>query len=174
MAAAADYARLGLPELEELCSAQCWIVYFIYSHRSDAYDGYEGGTPTHVPPHLTTDIPPNTHPLALIKRMTQLDSLLPLSMQLHLLKLFDGEETPYESLHAVVSCGVEAWFDAFVGTKGQGKTRKGRWRWRSQVGNTDDEETSAELELRLLHLHQNVEMPETNLVVHPVTQRALE
>ena len=32
----------------------------------------------------------------------------------------------------------------------------------------------AELELRLLHLQQNVEIPATNLVIHPVIQRAVE
>ena len=32
----------------------------------------------------------------------------------------------------------------------------------------------AELELSLLHLQQNVEIPKTNLVVHPVIQRAVE
>ena len=32
----------------------------------------------------------------------------------------------------------------------------------------------AELELSLLHLQPNVEIPETNLIVHPVIQRAVE
>ncbi len=32
----------------------------------------------------------------------------------------------------------------------------------------------AELELSLLHLQQNVEIPETNLTIHPVIQRAVE
>ena len=32
----------------------------------------------------------------------------------------------------------------------------------------------AELELSLLHLQQNVEIPETHLIVHPVIQRAVE
>lgn len=32
----------------------------------------------------------------------------------------------------------------------------------------------AELELALLHLQQNVEIPETHLVIHPVIQRAVE
>jgi dynein heavy chain 1 len=32
----------------------------------------------------------------------------------------------------------------------------------------------AELELSLLHLQQNVEIPETHLVIHPVIQRAIE
>jgi len=37
---------------------------------------------------------------------------------LHFLNLFGGEETLYESLHAVVSWGVKPWFDAFVGSWG--------------------------------------------------------
>jgi len=32
----------------------------------------------------------------------------------------------------------------------------------------------AELELSLLHLQQNVEIPETHLVIHPIIQRAVE
>jgi len=40
---------------------------------------------------------------------------------LHILNLFSGDETPYESLHAVMSCGVKPWFDAFVGVRGGGK-----------------------------------------------------
>jgi len=59
--------------------------------------------------------------LALIERGYALDSLSPLATQLHILNLFGGDETPYESLHAVVSCGVKPWFDAFVGARGGGK-----------------------------------------------------
>ena len=32
----------------------------------------------------------------------------------------------------------------------------------------------AELELSLLHLQQNVEIPETHLIIHPVIQKAVE
>lgn len=32
----------------------------------------------------------------------------------------------------------------------------------------------AELELSLLHLQQNVEIPETHLIIHPLIQRAVE
>ena len=32
----------------------------------------------------------------------------------------------------------------------------------------------AELELSLLHLQQNVEIPETHLIIHPVIQRVVE
>ena len=70
---------------------------------------------------LTTQLayhPSNATTLALIKRTPTLDSTTPLSSQLHFLNLFGGEETPYESLHAVVSWGVKPWFDAFVGSRG--------------------------------------------------------
>jgi hypothetical protein len=74
--------------------------------------------------HLTTHLaytPSNSTTLALIKRGPTLDPITPLATQLHILNLFGGEETPYESLHAVVSNGVKPWFDAFVGARGQGK-----------------------------------------------------
>lgn len=32
----------------------------------------------------------------------------------------------------------------------------------------------AELELSLLHLQQNVEIPETHLIIHPTIQKAVE
>jgi hypothetical protein len=68
---------------------------------------------SYSPSHVTS--------LALIKRTPTLDPLSPLATQLHILNLFGGDETPYESLHAVVSSGIKPWFDAFVGTRGGGK-----------------------------------------------------
>ena len=65
--------------------------------------------------------PSNSTTLALIKRGPTLDPITPLATQLHLLNLFGSDETPYESLHSVVSNGVKPWFDAFVGARGQGK-----------------------------------------------------
>lgn len=55
--------------------------------------------------------------LALIKRVPQLDATAPMASQLQMLNLFGDEDTPYESLHAVVSLAVKPWFDAFVGTR---------------------------------------------------------
>lgn len=65
------------------------------------------------PTHVTT--------LALIKRSQTLDPTSPLATQLHVLNLFGGDETPYESLHSVVSYAVKPFFEAFVGARGQGK-----------------------------------------------------
>ncbi|KAI6118603.1 dynein heavy chain, N-terminal region 1-domain-containing protein [Pisolithus croceorrhizus] len=112
--------------------------------------------------------PSNAMALALIKRGHALDPLAPLATQLHILNLFGGEETPYESLHAVVSCGVKPWFDAFVGARGTGKEGD------TKMGIPMTKKKFAELELSLLHLQQNVEIPETHLIIHPVIQRAVE
>jgi hypothetical protein len=68
----------------------------------------------------------NVTTLALIKRTPTLDTLLPIAPQLHILNLFGGDETPYESLHAVVSQAVKPWFDAFVGARGGGKDGDGK------------------------------------------------
>jgi dynein heavy chain 1 len=116
---------------------------------------------TYHPSHVTT--------LALIKRSPVIDPSAPLATQLHFLNLFGGDETPYESLHAVVSYGVKPWFDAFVGSRGAGRDAGD-----SKMGIPMTKKKFAELELSLLHLQQNVEIPETNLVIHPNIQRAVE
>ncbi|KAH9983281.1 cytoplasmic dynein heavy chain 1 [Russula compacta] len=120
---------------------------------------------------LTTHLaftPSNSTTLALIKRGPTLDPITPLATQLHLLNLFGSDETPYESLHAVVSNGVKPWFDAFVGARGQGKDSD------NKMGIPVTKKKFAELELSLLHLQQNVEIPETHLIIHPTIQKAVE
>jgi dynein heavy chain 1 len=91
---------------------------------------------------LTTHLaytPSNSTTLALIKRGPTLDPITPLATQLHLLNLFGSDETPYESLHAVVSNGVKPWFDAFVGARGQGKdgdNKMGKFCWEWSMSRT--------------------------------------
>ncbi|KIJ93239.1 hypothetical protein K443DRAFT_112333, partial [Laccaria amethystina LaAM-08-1] len=92
---------------EELCNPR--NVGSFYSHLNIWNDADDGRTPTHTH-HLT---PPLTyHPthittLALIKRTTYLDPVVPLPTQLHRLNIFGGNETPYESFHTVIGCGVK-------------------------------------------------------------------
>ncbi|KIP08567.1 hypothetical protein PHLGIDRAFT_34940 [Phlebiopsis gigantea 11061_1 CR5-6] len=112
--------------------------------------------------------PSHTTTLALIKRGPTLDPLSPLATQLNVLNLFGGDETPYESLHSVVSYAVKPFFEAFVGARGQGKEGD------TKMGIPMTKKKFAELELSLLHLQQNVEIPETHLIIHPVIQRAVE
>ncbi|KAI0358856.1 dynein heavy chain protein 2 [Trametes cingulata] len=117
-------------------------------------------TLTYDPSHVTT--------LAIIKRGPILDSTSPLATQLHILNLFGSDETPYESLHAVISCAMKPYFEAFVGSRGGGKDGD------SKMGVPVAKKKFAELELSLLHLQQNVEIPETHLTIHPVIQRTVE
>ncbi|KAL1716082.1 dynein heavy chain [Schizophyllum commune] len=119
-------------------------------------------------PHLSYH-PSHVLTLAIIKRSQTLDPTAPLVTQLHILNLFGGEETPYESLHAVVSHAVKPYFDAFVGARGANKEGGD-----AKMGIPMTKKKFAELELSLLHLQQNVEIPETHLVIHPVIQRAVE
>lgn len=98
-----------------------------------------------------------------------------------------------------MSCGVKPWFDAFVGSRGgSGKDSSGGGGGAGGTGDTKmgtccasgelsyvfnhvyflgipmTKKKFAELELSLLHLQQNVEIPETHLIIHPVIQRAVE
>ena len=59
---------------------------------------------------------------------------------------------------------MKPWFDAFVGTRaGAGKDTGGGGE--AKLGIPVREKKFAKLVLSLLHLQQNVEMPETNLVL---------
>jgi len=106
--------------------------------------------------------------IALIKRGPTLDFSSPLATQLHFFNLFGGEETPYGGLHAIISHGVKPWFDAFVGARGMGKDGD------AKMGIPMTKKKIVELEVSLLHLQQNVDIPETHLIIHPVVQRAVE
>ncbi|TFK68520.1 hypothetical protein BDN72DRAFT_677591 [Pluteus cervinus] len=143
-------------------------VVYVVKEKEESEDDSQPTYTYHLTPHLTYH-PSHATTLALIKRGQTLDPITPLALQLHFLNLFGGEETPYESLHAVVSCGVKPWFDAFVGSRGGAKDGGD-----SKMGIPMTKKKFAELELSLLHLQQNVEIPETHLVIHPVIQKAVE
>ncbi|KAI0344163.1 cytoplasmic dynein heavy chain 1 [Trametopsis cervina] len=109
--------------------------------------------------------------LVIMKRsQTQatLDPLIPLASQLQILNLPGGDDTPYESLYAIVNSGVKPMFEAFIGSRGSGKDGD------AKMGIPMTKKKFAELELSLLHLQQNVEIPETHLIIHPIIQRAVE
>ena len=76
----------------------------------------------------------------------------------------------------MVSCGVKPWFDTFVRTRsGAGEDAGRGWGGgKVKLGILMTKKKCAELELSLLHLQQNMEIPETNLIVHPDIQRAVE
>ncbi|KAI0259332.1 cytoplasmic dynein heavy chain 1 [Gloeopeniophorella convolvens] len=142
-------------------------VIYVVKRRDEVEDDMPPSYSYILTPHLTYT-PSSSTTLALIKRGPTLDPITPLATQLHLLNLFGSDETPYESLHAVVSNGVKPWFDAFVGARGQGKDGD------AKMGIPMTKKKFAELELSLLHLQQNVEIPETHLIIHPIVQKSVE
>ncbi|BGP45295.1 dynein heavy chain [Rhodotorula kratochvilovae] len=131
--------------------------------------------------------------LALIKHVPTLDSGIPLAAQLHFLNLFGPASSAssagaaaagssvgggvYEGLHRLVHYGVAPAFEAYV----ESKTRKDGSR--RAVDDSKDADTKmgipmtkkkfAELELSLLHLQQNVEIPDIVLSIHPAVSAAV-
>ncbi|KAG8937242.1 hypothetical protein FRC03_010096 [Tulasnella sp. 419] len=148
-------------------AAEGGTVLYVQKVKTDVDDD---GPPTFIYTLTTHLVYSSSHvaTVALIKRTPVLDCVLPLAAQLHILNLFGGEETPYEGLHALVSQAVKPWFDAFVGARGGGKDGD------PKMGIPMTKRKFAELELSLLHLQQNVEIPDTDLVIHPHIKRAVD
>lgn len=88
-----------------------------------------------------------------------------------------GQTSAYEFLHSYIHLAVSPYFDAYVNAR-YGKTAN---ETSSKSKNEDNKmgvpmakKKMAELELSLLHLQQNVEIPEISLNIHPVVQRAVD
>ncbi|WWC63949.1 uncharacterized protein I303_106555 [Kwoniella dejecticola CBS 10117] len=148
-----------------------------------------------TPPHSTNCI----STLALIKISPTLDSLNPLGTQLQFLQLSassvlpslvsddvpsgattavttpTAQATPYDGLHSLVHWGVAPWFDSYVSSKSSltETTTSKKSQGEASMGIPVTKKKFAELELSLLHLKQNVEIPEARLGVHPAIRKAV-
>ncbi|KIM86498.1 hypothetical protein PILCRDRAFT_4982 [Piloderma croceum F 1598] len=136
------------------CAAEDEDLIYVVKVKAEGEDDTAQTYSYQLTMHLSYS-PSHVTSLALIKRATTLDPLSPLATQLHILNLFGGDETPYESLHAVVSSGIKPWFDAFVGTRGGGK------------------DGDSKMARGSLTKRYNVEMPETHLLIHPTIQHVV-
>lgn len=116
--------------------------------------------------------------LALIKRYTILQKDKPIQAQLQIINLpgyLDGGN-PYETLHSYIHNAVSPYFNAYVNSKSENNSKA--------ITNFEDKDVKAgipmtrkkiaELELSLLHLQQNVEIPEIILEINPVVMKAIE
>jgi dynein heavy chain 1 len=87
-----------------------------------------------------------------------------------------GSVSPFEILHSVVHLALGPYFDAY--TKGQEIQANGRINHfadgEARTGIPVTKKKLAELELSLLHLQQNIEIPELSLVLHNVVQLAVD
>jgi len=116
--------------------------------------------------------------LALIKRFPVLQKDKPIQAQLQIINLpgyLDGGN-PYETLHSYIHNVVSPYFNAYVSSKSENNSKV--------ASNFEDKDVKAgipmtrkkitELELSLLHLQQNVEIPEIILEINPVVTKAIE
>ncbi len=100
-----------------------------------------------------------------VKRGQVVEAEKPLSFQLRLMTLSEG--SPYETLHDYVAGAVAPYFKSFVRESGKAD-REGDKMAASM------EKKIAELEMGLLHLQQNIDIPEITLVVHPAVASVIK
>ncbi|KAF9140779.1 hypothetical protein BGX30_005985 [Mortierella sp. GBA39] len=123
--------------------------------------------------------------IALIKRGPTIDTSRPLQTQVQFINLPGpaanesglGLASPYEALHSYIHYAVSPYFNAYVSTKSGsegGASNKRLDDKDGKMGIPMAKKKIAELELSLLHLQQNVEIPEISLNIHPVVQRAID
>jgi len=121
--------------------------------------------------------------IALIKEVPSLDPARPLGTQIQITNLPGPAATesgtagvsPYEALHSYIHHAVAPYFNAYVSTKGgNAETGKRTKQDDLKMGIPMAKRKIAELELALLHLQQNVEIPEIVLSIHSVVQEAIK
>ena len=78
-----------------------------------------------------------------------------------------GEGSPYETLHSYVSAAMAPYFKSFVRESGKADRDGDKMA-------TSMEKKIAELEMGLLHLQQNIDIPEISLVVHPTVATVIK
>ena len=78
-----------------------------------------------------------------------------------------GEGSPYETLHSYVSAAMAPFFKSFVRESGKADRDGDKMA-------TSMEKKIAELEMGLLHLQQNIDIPEISLVVHPTVATVIK
>ncbi|KAI9803379.1 MAG: hypothetical protein M1833_000898 [Piccolia ochrophora] len=124
--------------------------------------------------------------IALLKRPQPIDPSIPITSQIQLINLpgvtalqdvpaaQGSSVSPFEILHSFIHLALAPYFDAY--TKGQEalSSNRGRGDGDAKTGIPGTKRKLAELELSLLHLQQNIEIPELSLPLHPVVQAALE
>lgn len=131
-----------------------------------------------------TYLPTHVGSLAIIKRSPTLDQSRPLQTQLQIINLpgapnagEPGQTSAYEFLHSYIHLAVSPYFDAYVNArygKAANETSSKSKNEDNKMGVPMAKKKMAELELSLLHLQQNVEIPEISLNIHPIVQRAVD
>ncbi|KAK9422351.1 putative Dynein heavy chain [Seiridium unicorne] len=123
--------------------------------------------------------------LALLKRPQAIDPSLPLTSQIQIQTLPGAASlstvvadqgpsaSPFEILHTILHNALAPYFDASTRSS-QSASGARRADIDAKTGIPVTKKRMTELELSLLHLQQNVEIPELVLPFHPVVQSALD
>lgn len=102
---------------------------------------------------------PRVSSVVIIKKSPILEADKSVKNQLRVMNLTDS--SPYETLHSYVSNAVAPYFKSFV--RETGRVERDGDKMAPSV-----EKKIAELEMGLLHLQQNIDIPEISLPIHPV------
>lgn len=140
--------------------------------------------------NLATDIsfsPSTTASIALLKRPYPIDPTIPITSQVQVINLpgiaslnstANGQGgasvSPFEVVHSFLHLALAPYFDAYTKTQHTTNGVRGRSDVEAKTGIPVTKKRIAELELSLLHLQQNIEIPDLILPLHPVIQIALE
>ena len=123
--------------------------------------------------------------VAFIKRPAPIDPTVPLATQIQVMNLPGlaslsnaqaqpgASMSPYEILHLLVHHGLSPYFEAYTRNQDMVTGSKPRTDTEAKTGVPGTKKKFAELELGLLHLQQNVEIPALNLPLHEIVQGAL-
>ncbi|KAI9667857.1 MAG: hypothetical protein M1821_000676 [Bathelium mastoideum] len=124
--------------------------------------------------------------LAILKRPQPIDTRYPISDQIQIVNLpvqaFPGDASlnttssvsPFETLHSVLHLALAPYFEAYTKNHDQSNANWNKTEDSARTGIPGTKKKIAELELSLLHLQQNIEIPELHLPLHPIVEAALK
>ncbi|ORX61965.1 dynein heavy chain [Hesseltinella vesiculosa] len=158
-------------------------VLFIYKEREGGKDNDEAPvTFNYTVSQEIVYMTSHVGSLAVIKRVPTLDATRSLQSQLQFLNLpgavtaaEPGQTSAYEFLHSYIHLAVSPYFNAYVNARhGPTTESSSKKNEDNKMGVPMAKKKMAELELSLLHLQQNVEIPDISLNIHPVVQKAVD
>lgn len=103
-----------------------------------------------------------------IKKGTQIETDKSLPGQMQSITL--SEESPYETLHLYLSCAVSPFFKSYLRESSKASDSRD---FSGDKMAPSVEKKLVELEMGLLHLQQNVDIPEIQLTAHPSVQHII-
>ena len=122
-----------------------------------------------------------------MKRPYPIDPTIPITSQVQIINLpgvaslnnaSSGQGgtsvSPFEVVHSVLHLALAPYFDAYTKTHHTSNGVRGRSDVDAKTGIPVTKKRIAELELSLLHLQQNIEIPDLILPLHPVIEIALK